>query len=361
MKVLHVIARMNVGGTARYIEELIDGATEFGYEAELATGYVQGQEVESAGFNKKTTHRIAHLGRKISPINDLRSYYELKKVIAKVNPDIIHSHTFKAGLLARLVPGQFKRIHTFHVHLFEDQSFSAIQKFVILRAEKYLAKRTNQFISVGQRVGVELRDLGIGPNANWISIAPGVRALKKVKKSEARNKLKLPATGLIVGWMARVTSVKNPHLALEIAAQFPDTTFVIAGGGDLLNDIKSKAPKNVKVIGWSDSSLMWSAVDVVLSTSDNEGMPIALIEAQLAGLLVVATDVGSCSEVIKSGKTGFVVTKNKVELVNALSTVIKDSKKRTTFGKAAKLNAEKLFTIEKMNKAHARIYKNLNS
>jgi hypothetical protein len=136
MKVLHVIARMNVGGTARYIEELIDGATEFGYEAELATGYVQGQEIESSGFNKKSTHRIAHLGRKISLLNDLRAYFELKKVIAIVRPDILHSHTFKAGLLARQVPGNFKRVHTFHGHLFEDQSFSAIQKFAILRADK---------------------------------------------------------------------------------------------------------------------------------------------------------------------------------------------------------------------------------
>ena len=220
MKVLHVIARMNVGGTARYIEELIDGAAEFGYEAELATGYVQGQEVESAGFNKKTTHRIAHLGRKISPINDLRSYIELKKVIAQVKPDIVHSHTFKAGLLARLAPGQFKRIHTFHGHLFEDQSFSALQKFVILWAEKYLAKRTDQFVSVGIRVGEDLRKLNIGQNSKWVSIAPGVQPLKKQKKSDARKKLKLPATGLIVGWMARITSVKNPYLALEIAAQF---------------------------------------------------------------------------------------------------------------------------------------------
>ena len=359
MKVLHVIARMNVGGTARYIEELIDGAAEFGYEAELATGYVQGQEVESAGFNKKTTHRIAHLGRKISPINDLRAYSELKKVIAQVNPDIIHSHTFKAGLLARLVPGQFKRIHTFHGHLFEDQSFSALQKFVILRAEKFLAKRTNQFVSVGIRVGEDLRKLNIGRNSKWVSIAPGVRPLKKQKKSDTRKKLKLPATGLIVGWMARVTSVKNPHLALEIAAQFPDTTFVIAGGGDLLDDIKSKAPKNVKVIGWSDSSLMWSAVDVVLSTSDNEGMPIALIEAQLAGLPVVATDVGSCSEVIKSGKTGFVVPKDKSELKKALTLLNVDYKKRASFGKAAKANSQKHFTVDKMLSAHAQIYRKL--
>ena len=359
MKVLHVIARMNVGGTARYIEELIDGATEFGYEAELATGYVQQQEIESPGFNKKSTHRIKHLGRKISPINDLRAYFELKKVIANINPDIIHSHTFKAGLLARLVPGDFKRVHTFHGHLFEDQSFSAIQKFAILRAEKYLAKRTNQFISVGQRVGVELRDLQIGPNAKWISIAPGVRALKKIKKSEARKKLKLPATGVVVGWMARVTSVKNPHLALEVAKEFPEITFVIAGGGDLLTDIKARAGKNVKVIGWADSSVMWCAVDLVLSTSDNEGMPIALIEAQLAGLPVVATDVGSSAEVVKSGSTGYIVSKNKSELIRALTLLISDSKKRALFGKAAKVHAQKYFTVESMNKRYAQIYRKM--
>jgi glycosyltransferase involved in cell wall biosynthesis len=301
------------------------------------------------------------LGRKISPINDLRAYFELKKVIAKVNPDIIHSHTFKAGLLARMVPGNFKRVHTFHGHLFEDQSFSALQKFAILRAEKYLAKRTDQFISVGIRVGEDLRQLNIGRNSKWASIAPGVRALKKIKKSEARKKLKLPATGLVVGWMARVTSVKNPHLALEVAKEFPEITFVVAGGGDLLAEIKASAGKNVKVIGWADSSVMWSAVDLVLSTSDNEGMPIALIEAQLAGLPVVATDVGSCSEVIKSGKTGFVIKKEKAELVKALSMLIKDTKKRTAFGKVAKVNAERLFTIDQMNRTHSKIYKSLNS
>jgi glycosyltransferase involved in cell wall biosynthesis len=359
MKVLHVIARMNVGGTARYIEELIDGATGFGYEAELATGFVQGQEVESAGFNKKSTHRIKHLGRKISPINDLRAYFELKKVIAQINPDIIHSHTFKAGLLARLVPGQLKRIHTFHGHLFEDQSFSPLQKFAILRAEKFLAKRTNQFISVGIRVGEDLRYLNIGRNSKWASIAPGVRPLKKQKKSDARKKLKLPATGLVVGWMARVTSVKNPHLALEVAKEFPEITFVIAGGGDLLAEIKASAGKNVKVIGWADSSVMWSAVDLVLSTSDNEGMPIALIEAQLAGLPVVATDVGSSAEVVKSGSTGYIVSKNKSELIRALTLLISDSKKRALFGKAAKVHAQKYFTVESMNKRYAQIYRKM--
>jgi glycosyltransferase involved in cell wall biosynthesis len=104
---------------------------------------------------------------------------------------------------------------------------------------------------------------------------------------------------------------------------------------------------------------MWSAVDVVLSTSDSEGMPIALIEAQLAGLPVVATDVGSCSEVIKSSKTGYVVRNDKSELKKALTLLIVDHKKRASFGKAAKVNSQKHFTVDKMLSAHAQIYRKL--
>jgi len=356
MKVLHVIARMNVGGTARYVDELVRSAPEYGYLAELATGRVQGEEVEDACMLSLPAHRINHLGRAISPIKDFRAFLELKKLVKEINPDVIHSHTFKAGLLARLIPGGFKRIHTFHGHLFEDQSFSAIKKFMILISEKFLSKRTDQLISVGARVEVELRALGVGPEKSWISIPPGVKKLNLIPKIQAREKLNLPSTGLIVGWMARVTSVKNPKLAIEVAKYFPDTQFVIAGGGDLLPEIKSSAGPNVKVIGWVDAALMWSAVDVVLSTSDNEGMPIALIEAQLAGLPVVATDVGSTSEVISNNVTGFLVSKNIDEITNGLSRLMKDRDLLKRFSAEAVTHAGELFTIEKMSASHAQIY-----
>jgi glycosyltransferase involved in cell wall biosynthesis len=359
MKVLHVIARMNVGGTARYVDELVRSAPAHGYQAELATGHVQGDEVEDACMLSLPAHRISYLGRAISPAKDFRAYLELKKLIQELKPDVVHSHTYKAGLIARLIRGNFKRVHTFHGHLFEDQSFTSLEKFVILLSEKFLSKRTDQFISVGARVGVELRSLGIGSAKKWISIPPGVRKLKSISKSEARTKLNLPPTGLIVGWMARVTSVKNPKMAVEIAKYFPETEFVIAGGGDLLPEIKRSAGSNVNVIGWVDAALMWSAVDIVLSTSDNEGMPIALIEAQLAGLPVVATDVGSTSEVILNGETGFVVSKDIGEVTNSLSRLMKEEELRKRLSEAAIAHAEKSFTLEKMVSEHAHIYLNM--
>ena len=359
MKVLHVIARMNVGGTARYVDQLVRSAPAHGYLAELATGYVQGDEVEDECVRSLAVHRITHLGRAISPISDFKAFFELRKLVRDLKPDIVHSHTYKAGLLARLIPGEFKRIHTFHGHLFEDQSFNAIAKSIILLSEKLLGKRTDQFISVGVRVGVELRALGIGSDKPWVSIAPGVKKLKQIAKSEARDKLSLPPTGLIIGWMARVTSVKNPMMALEIAKRFPEFHFAIAGGGDLLPEIQNSAGSNVSVIGWSDAALMWSAVDVVLSTSDNEGMPIALVEAQLAGLPVVATDVGSTSEVILNNATGFVVGKDIEKIIYSLSRLMKDEDLRKRFGSQAVIHAEEVFTIEKMNDLHADIYLNM--
>ena len=110
MKVLHVIARMNVGGTARYVDELIRSAPAHGYFAELATGHVQGGEVEDDCMLSLPAHRIAHLGRAIAPIADFGAYFELRKLVKLIKPDVIHSHTFKAGLIARLIPGGFKRV-----------------------------------------------------------------------------------------------------------------------------------------------------------------------------------------------------------------------------------------------------------
>ena len=113
MKVLHVIARMNVGGTARYVGELVSSASDNGYEALLATGHVQGAEVEDAVVTSLPVVRVRHLGRAIAPLNDLRAFLELRRIISDVKPDVVHSHTFKAGLLARLVAGDFKRVHSY--------------------------------------------------------------------------------------------------------------------------------------------------------------------------------------------------------------------------------------------------------
>ena len=154
-----------------------------------------------------------------------------------------------------------------------------------------------------------------------------------------------------------MTSVKNPNLFLQVASRLPDVQFVMAGGGDLLETVKSMAPENVKVIGWTDAAIFWSAVDVAISTSDNEGMPIALIEAQLAGVPVIATNVGSNSEVIKDEVTGLITNKNVDSLVDAIKRFISSPALINTLGDKGKERANKEFSSEKMIQTHLSLYR----
>jgi len=352
-KVLHVIARMNVGGTARYVSELVEAIPN----SKLATGFVQGSEVEDSSVPQLPLVRVNHLGRKISLVNDYKAWRELRAIVRECKPEIIHTHTFKAGLIGRLVRGPYKHIHTFHGHLFEDNSFSALERKIITLVEKWLAPRADVLISVGLSVGKELREAGIGVGQKWISISPGVEALNLLNKSEARKSIRVNESGMLVGWMARMASVKNPNLLLQVASRLPDVQFVMAGGGDLLETIKSNAPENVKIIGWADAATFWSAVDIAISTSDNEGMPVALIEAQLAGLPVVATNVGSNGEVIQDEVTGLIAIKSVDALVGAVNRYTSFPALIRTQGDKGKSRATKEFSLEKMIRSHADLYR----
>jgi len=352
IKVLHVIARMNVGGTARYVGELVENIPN----SALATGYVQSAEIEDPVVDSLATFRVPHLGRKISPINDFKAWLELRSIIRKYTPQVVHTHTFKAGLIGRLVGGNHKRVHTFHGHLFEDTSFSRLERMIITLSERFLATRSDVLISVGEKVGQDLRTVGVGVKRHWASISPGVRTLHKIDKTKARELLGLKVEVFLFGWMARMTSVKNPYLMLNIARQMPDVQFVMAGGGDLLEKVQHDAPSNVAVIGWTDAATFWSAVDCALSTSDSEGMPIALIEAQLAGVPVIATNVGSSAEIIADGITGIVTDKTVDSLIESIETIRINPSLIKAMSSSANMLASQKFSLAKMILAHANIY-----
>ena len=155
------------------------------------------------------------------------------------------------------------------------------------------------------------------------------------------------------------TGVKAPHRAVELAKLLPNARFLMAGGGDLLEEMKRTAPDNLTVLGWQDAATIWAAADITLSTSENEGMPVALIEAQLAGLPVVATDVGAVGEVVINGVTGFVTSTDVVALKERLSELLEDSELRQRMGAAAKAHAEALFAPDQMLSQHVQLYERL--
>jgi glycosyltransferase involved in cell wall biosynthesis len=300
------------------------------------------------------------MGRSISPIKDYFARMQLDKVIAQVNPDIIHTHTFKAGYIVRMKKQPVPVIHTFHGHLLDDPEFSGFKSRVIVEVERMLAKKSMKLVTVGRRVADELLQQRIGSKDQYVNIPPGVVALDVTPKAEALKNLNLPDDGKpIVGWIARVTGVKNPMLALEVADAMPATHFVLAGGGDLLEKVMEKAPSNVSVVGWAKAEDVFGASEIILSTSENEGMPVALIEAQLAGKPVVATDVGSVSEVVLNHETGIVTNKNAGSIALALETLLLDKQKRTEMGTLATSRANALFSVDRMINAHIALYKSI--
>jgi glycosyltransferase involved in cell wall biosynthesis len=359
MRVLHVIARLNVGGTARYITRLAEELPKHKIETFVATGFVQGAEQEDSSVKKLKVMRIPSLGRQINPIKDHFAFKQLQEIVREVKPDILHTHTFKAGYIGRIKTKEINKaagkhvkfVHTFHGHLFDDPEFSGLKSLVITSFERRFAQRTDAIVTVGAQVAKELLERDIGLPEQFTNIPPGVEPLK-IPKPKPRKKV-------TIGWIARVTGVKNPLRALEIAKLFPDAQFLIAGGGDMLEQVKARAPRNTKVLGWTDAAKLFADSDIILSTSENEGMPIALIEAQLASKPVVATDVGGVAEVVINNKTGFVTRKNTEELAQVLEKLIDSKVLRAAQGKAAKAHATKAFSVEKMIKAHVSLYKKL--
>ncbi len=360
MRVLHVIARLNVGGTARYITQLANELPNHGIETFVATGFVQGSEVEDPSAQSIDLIRVPAMGRSIRPIKDHLARKQLDKIIAEVKPDIIHTHTFKAGYVIRMKKQPVPVIHTFHGHLLDDPEFSGFKSKVIIEVERMLAKKSAKLVTVGRRVADELLEQRIGHRSQFVNIPPGVVAVDVTPKAQAVKNLNLQNNGTpIVGWIARMTGVKNPMRALEVADALPDTQFVMAGGGDLLDQVKTAAPSNVSVIGWADAADLFGASDIILSTSENEGMPVALIEAQLAGKPVVATDVGSVAEVILNHETGIVTNKNAGSIATAVESLILDKTTREEMGRLATARAQALFSVDRMINAHIELYKSI--
>lgn len=356
-KVLIVIARLNVGGTAQYIGELVQGLRTSGYEILLATGHVQGAEVEDSVIEKLPVHRIQHLGRKISLMSDLSARGEIRSVIQSFQPDLIYSHTFKAGFLVRSLKNSVPVVHAFHGHLLTEPELSGWRSRVVVFLERILAKRSMKLVTVGNRVADELLEEGVGVKEQYRSIAPGVWPVVLEKRIEARQALGIENEKRpIVVWMARVTAVKGPERVAKIARQIPEARFLLAGGGDLIDEIKRDVPSNLSIVGWQPAWRMWAVADLSISTSENEGMPVALIEAQLAGVPVVAVDVGSVGEVISNEETGFTFTEFGDGFIAKVRELVHSAQDRERLGASAKVRASREFSPKQLIASHLSLF-----
>ena len=365
MLVVHVIARMNQGGTAKYLFTLCDQLNKIGVESIIICGSVQDGEVEDSRLGDFKYIRSNNLGRKISLIKDLLACYELRKMLINLSPDVIHSHTFKAGLLVRIqknsllakLNSKTRFVHTFHGHLFDDPSFNWFKLRAIISIEKKLARRTDVIITVGKNIMLRIAAHRIRGQEPTISIPPSVPPLSLSKKSLSLKKFAdLKSNRFRILWMARVTKVKNPMRLVRIASAVPEADFYIAGDGDMLDELKKQKLNNLKILGWQRPEFVLPLGDLFLSTSDNEGIPISIIEAQQAGIPVVATNVGSVSEIVLDKQTGLICNKDDNELIQAVKLLMVNKTLLARYSKNAKNHSKTIFNQNNFLNSHLHAY-----
>jgi glycosyltransferase involved in cell wall biosynthesis len=210
----------------------------------------------------------------------------------------------------------------------------------------------------------DLLKVGIGRPDKFHVIFPGLQDLDVIPKAQARRELGLNPRKLYVVFVGRLTQIKRPDRLVEIAAELkkdcPDVHLLVAGAGELFDITKSEAESQelpMTFYGWrNDIARILCASDVAVLCSDNEGIPLTLIQAAQAGLSIVSTDVGSVSDIVKHGISGTLVGCSSSELAQGLKVLIQDQGLRDLYGFAGKKRASENFSSQSMVAAHEQLY-----
>jgi glycosyltransferase involved in cell wall biosynthesis len=291
----------------------------------------------------------------------------LIKTIKTFKPDVIHTHTAKAGVLGRLasiIAGRgATRIHTFHGHLLHGY-FSGWKTSLVIAIEKFLAARTHFLVAIGNEVKQDLINAGIGSAKQYKVFFPGLPTPHTAGKAELRQKLGLDAAKIYCTFVGRLTQIKRPDRLLDIAsamqARGVAVEFLVAGEGELFAQSQTRAKSEqlpVTFLGWrKDIDELFAASDIAILTSDNEGIPLTLIQAAQAALPIIAPKVGSISDIVENDVTGFLTSPAPGAMASALSALATDENLRIQLGVAGKKRASELFSLERMLRDHTEIY-----
>lgn len=372
VRVMRIIARMNVGGPAVQVSGLMRGFDSLIFDQRLFTGFCSSNEADYLDLIATDVKavRIKNFGQRISIGGDMRVLFSLIREIRHFKPDVIHTHTAKAGFLGRIASivslQPSIRVHTFHGHLLNGY-FGPFKRSLVVVAERLLALFTHELLAVGSKVRQDLLDAGIGRPENFRVMPPGLSIGQLEKRVQARASFGLYPLKLHCAFIGRVTQVKRPDRFLDVVSEIKrrgiDLEFFIAGDGELLGLCRERISSEnlpVTVLGWqSNIEKVLSAADIVILTSDNEGTPLSLIQAGMAGLPVVTTNVGSVSEVVLSGETGIVTGLKTHDLADALETLFISSTLRLKMGVEAHKFTIANFGVDRLVRDHEELYKAL--
>jgi glycosyltransferase involved in cell wall biosynthesis len=383
VKVLRVIARLNVGGPALHVAYLTAGLADRGYDTLLVAGTVARGEESMAFVAQQRDLRIEtldELHRDVAPFNDVRAIFQLARLIRRERPTILHTHTAKAGAVGRiaaLLAGGARPpviVHTFHGHVLRGY-FSAASTAGFRMLERWLAKATTALIAVSPEVRDDLVRLGVAPAAKFRVVRLGIELEERVatdagKREETRRLLGVSSDAFVVGWVGRMTAVKRTGDVLEglrgLLDRNVDAYLMLVGDGPDRDDAERAAhdlgiARRCLFLGYQDDvAALYSAIDVLILPSANEGTPVSVIEALAAERPAVATRVGGVPDVIRDGVDGYLVDPGDIdELAERLARLARNPLERAKMGAAGRARVLERYTVARLVEDTDELYRSL--
>jgi glycosyltransferase involved in cell wall biosynthesis len=326
--------------------------------------------------------RIDELGREISPLRDLIATVRLARLIRRERPQILHTHTAKAGTVGRvaaLLAGSRRPpivVHTFHGHVLRGY-FGPVRSLFFRLLERWLAGRTTALIAVSPQVRDDLVSLGIAPRERFAVIRLGIELDERVAaeqngRVESRRYLGIPGERFAVGWIGRMTAVKRTDDVLvafkRLRESGVDATLCMVGDGPDRAGLEQRAHdlgivRDILFLGYQeDVAPFYAAFDALVLPSSNEGTPVSVIEALGAGRPVVATRVGGVPDVVRDGVDGFLVEAGATdELADRLAQLAHDPALRERMGNQGRERVLPRYAVERLVDDVDRLYRSLLS
>lgn len=344
IRIVRIFSRLNVGGPSLHVIHLAVGLAPLGYETRLVVGRETGREgslLDLALARGVDVLALPGLGRDLRPLGDLRALVGLWRLLRRVRPHVVHTHTAKAGVLGRLAAFAARVpvvVHTYHGHVLRGY-FGRAASAAMRALERALGALSSALVTVSGSVRDDLAALGVA-RSERIRVVPLGLELDALAADLPRGGLREPAgfgpDAPLVGLVGRLAPIKDAptflHAARALLERRPDVRFSVVGDGDERAALESLARalglgSAVCFHGWRhDLPAVYGDLDVVVNCSRNEGTPVALIEALAAGRPVVATAVGGTPDLLGRGAFGTLVPAGDASaLASAIERLLADS------------------------------------
>jgi glycosyltransferase involved in cell wall biosynthesis len=383
IKVLRVIARLNVGGPALHVAYLTAGLADRGYETTLVAGTLARGEESMASVSEARGVRIETLPalhREIGPLRDVQAILRLARLIKQERPTILHTHTAKAGAVGRiaaLLAGSARPpivVHTFHGHVLRGY-FNPLTTLGFRTLERWLARVTTALVAVSPEVRDDLVKLRVAPASKFTVVRLGIELDERTGsdddvRAETRRQLGVAQDAFVVGWVGRMTAVKRTDDVVRalrgLVDRGVDAYLCLVGDGPDRDHLERYAHelgvvKRCLFVGYQeDVARFYSAIDALLLPSVNEGTPVSVIEALAAQRPAVATRVGGTPDVIRDGVDGFLVEVGDADALSArLAELANDPERRARMGADGRERVLGRYAVERLVDDIDRLYRSL--